>query len=327
MKDIIRKFIAFTSLFLALLIILSGGLGYLLISHEPQTAPLIFESQKKFSENKEKRDEIIENAEYGGEVTHIEGAPLIEARMNYRSTVEEYGIGSVYIPAGNISIPLLAGTSEWNLLNGVATSSPDQTLGEGLFVGTSHNLVNQRLLQNIDQVQQNDFVYLTDFSDVYIYKVSEQKVVHETESSYLEEPNEGEVPKLLLYRCEGKYNTDWRRIVYGDYITKEQMEEVDEEILTGLMIDVEVGNEENLEGNLESDSSKIYEESRIKENLIEKEKESKSTTQRMVSKIIDKVNQSDALTNFFLKVYGLADSYTVPFFLFVLLLFVIFYLV
>lgn len=319
MKDTVKKIIAVTTLLLGLILILSGGLGYLLISHEPQTTHIISENQKEFLKDKEKRQEKIENAEYGGEVTHVEGAAISEARLNYSSSVEEYGIGSVYIPSINISIPLLAGTSEWNLLNGVATASANQKLGEGLFIGLSHNLVNQRLLQNIDQAEKNDLVYLTDFTDVYIYKISEQKVVHETESSYLQEPNEGEDAKLLLYRCEGELNTDWRRIIYGDYIKKEKIKEADEKILAGLMIDVEGIKEENPE----IDSSKTYN----KQSQIDNKKESKNILQRIVSKIIDWISKSDTLTSFSLRIYGLADSYTLFFFLFILLLFTIYYLI
>lgn len=253
------------------------------------------------------------------EVTHVEGAAISEARLNYNSSVEEYGIGSVYIPSSNISIPLLAGTSEWNLLNGVATASANQKLGEGLFIGLSHNLVNERLLQNIDQAEKNDLVYLTDFTNVYIYKISEQKVVHETESYYLQEPNEGEDAKLLLYRCEGELNTDWRRIIYGDYIKKEKIKDVDEKILAGLMIDVEGIKEESPE----IDSSKTYN----KQNQRNNKKESKNIFQIIVSKIIDWISKSDALTTFSLRIYGLADSYTLFFFLFILLLFIIYYLI
>lgn len=219
MKDILKKMIAAMSLFLTLAMILFGGLGYLLISHEPQSSHLMSQTQKEFAQNKNKRQEKIERGQYDGEVTHVEGAAIAQARENYSSSIEEYGIGSVYIPSSDISLPLLAGTSEWNLLNGVATASASQKLGEGLYIGISHKQVNQRLLQNIDQAKKGDLVYLTDFSDVYIYKITEQKVVHETESSYLKEPKPEEGPKLLLYRCEGEFNTD-RRIIYGDYLEK-----------------------------------------------------------------------------------------------------------
>ena len=54
MKDRVKKIIAVTTLFLGLILILSGGLGYLLISHEPQKTPIISEIQKEFLKDKEK---------------------------------------------------------------------------------------------------------------------------------------------------------------------------------------------------------------------------------------------------------------------------------
>lgn len=318
MKKKGRKILAIGVLSLAILMILAGGMGYLLVSHEPEAEHLIYETQKEFSENKDKRQEKIENADYEGVVTHVEGSAIAKARENYSSSIEEYGIGSVYIPASEISLPLLAGRSESNLLNGVATASASQELGKGLFIGMSHNLVNQRLLQNIDQAEKGDVVYLTDFNDVYTYKISEQTVVHETESSYLEEPDEGEGAKLLLYRCEGELNTDWRRIIYGNYIKKEKIEEVDEDILKGLMIDFE---EINTKEKTESYSSKT--------DKIEspKEENSKKTLEQTKIKVIDFISQLDFLSYLFLRVYAFADSYTAPFFILVLLLFIIYYLV
>lgn len=297
--------------------ILAGGIGYLLVSHDPKIDHLISETQKEFAQNKNKRQEKIENAEYEGVVTHVEGSAIAEARENYSSSIEEYGIGSVYIPTSEISLPLLAGTSEWNLLNGVATASANQELGKGLFVGMSHNLVNQRLLQNIDQAEKGDVVYLTDFNDVYTYKISEQTVVHETESSYLEEPDEGEEAKLLLYRCEGELNTDWRRIIYGNYIKKEKIREVDEDILKGLMIDFkEISTKENIES-YSPKTDKVESP---------KEENSKKIFEQAKTKIIDSISQLDFLSHFFLRVYGFADRYTISFFILVLLLFVIYYL-
>ncbi|GEM02240.1 LPXTG-site transpeptidase (sortase) family protein [Halolactibacillus halophilus] len=316
MSRIVRRIIANSALFMAVILVLSGVSGYLLISHEPKTEHLLSETQKEFLENKEERQNKIESAEYGGEVTHVDGSAIAKARENYSSSVEEYGIGSVYIPASEISLPLLAGTSEENLLNGVATASAEKELGEGLFIGMSHNVINQRLLQNIDQAEKDDLVYLTDFTDVYTYRITEQTVVHETESSYLKEPEENETAKLLLYRCEGEYNTDWRRIVYGDYIKKEKISEVDKDILKGLMIDVEVINStEKLESDTQEVSTVEY----------QTEEDSKNIFEQIQTKTTDIISQKNILTQLFLRVYALADSYTIFFFMLVFLLFVIYY--
>lgn len=328
MKDILRKIIAVVSLFLALSMILFGGLGYLLISHEPQSSQLMSQTQKEFAKNKSKRQEKIDRAQYDGEVTHVEGAAIAQARENYSSSIEDYGIGSVYIPTSNISVPLLAGTSEWNLLNGVATASASQKLGEGLYIGISHNLVNQRLLQNIDQAKKGDLVYLTDFSDVYIYKITEQKVVHETESSYLKEPKAEEDPKLLLYRCEGEFNTDWRRIIYGDYLEKKRIEDLDDDILSGLMIDYQlIDSSEELDGQtpINHEESKQEEESQIEDGR--PEENSKNIFEKTKINIINFISQNNFLSRLSLRVYSLADSHTFVYIMVILLLFLIYYLI
>ena len=76
------------------------------------------------------------------------------------------------------------------------------------------------------------------------------------------------------------------------------------------MIDVEGIKEESPE----IDSSKTYN----KQNQRNNKKESKNIFQIIVSKIIDWISKSDALTTFSLRIHGLADSYTLFFFLFIL---------
>ena len=147
MKNKIKKLIAYFSLSLAFILIISGATGYLIMGSEGDPESAIKLVEKELSKSAHARQKRINQANYDEEVDFARGAEIAEAKKNYHSTIEKYGIGSIYMPKANISVPILAGTSEWNLFNGVATARAKQELGEGLFIGLSDNLINDTLLQ------------------------------------------------------------------------------------------------------------------------------------------------------------------------------------
>ena len=317
MKGKAKKVFGYLSLFIAITMVVGGAMGYAIMGSEPETEVVMKEVQRTIMVNDTNRQERIDNAEYDEDVDYATGSEIAEARQNYTSTIEDYGIGSIYIPKGDMSVPLLAGTSEWNLFNGVATGRPDQELGKGLFVGLSHNLINDTLIKRIDKMESGDMVYATDFTDVYIYQTVEQEVVHETDSTYFREPDEEETPKMLLYRCEGTYGTEWRRVVYADYITKQPIEDVDESILKGLNVDVDAIKK--------GESDKVEKEvSEFVEVEQKVEKEPKIIFEKGVAKLVGLINQYEWLSNFFLSVYKSADNHPFIFGLIAIALFAIY---
>lgn len=270
---------------------LSGAVGYFIMSSEADSGSSIREVQRELLETDGARQERIDNARYDEDVDFARGSDIAEAKKHFHSSIEEYGIGSIYMPKAGISVPILAGTSEWNLFNGVGTGRAEQELGEGLFIALSHNLVNERLLKNIDQMESGDFVYASDFTNVYIYQVIDQKVVHETNNHYFQEPEEGESGKMLLYRCEGKSGTDWRRALYSEFIESKPVSEVDIEILNGLEIEVE---------EIEHEQEEIEVEPEDVEDV--------NFLDRWIGKFVNFIGQYKGLNDYFLSVYSVADS-------------------
>lgn len=287
---------------LAVVMTLSGAIGYFIMSSEADAGSSIREAQKELSETEEARQDRIDNASYDEEVDFARGSDIAEAKKHYHSTIEEYGIGSIYMPKSGISVPILAGTSEWNLFNGVGTGRADQELGEGLFIGLSHNLVNERLLKNIDQMNAGDFIYASDFKKVYIYEVINQKVVHETNNHYFKEPEEDESGKMLLYRCEGKSGTDWRRALYAEFIESKPVSEIDKDILKGLEIEVDEVEE----------TTDVVEEV-IEENDEVTETNEKGFLDKWIGKFADFIGEYKELNDYFLSVYSIADSHPIIF--------------
>ena len=315
MKNKIKKLIAYFSLSLAFILIISGATGYLIMGSEGDPESAIKLVEKELSKSAHARQKRINQANYDEEVDFARGAEIAEAKKNYHSTIEKYGIGSIYMPKANISVPILAGTSEWNLFNGVATARANQELGEGLFIGLSHNLINDTLLKNIDQMNPGDYIYASDFEDVYTYKVIDQEVVHETNKNYFVEPAEDERGRMLVYRCEGGYGTDYRRVLYSEFVSKEPVFKTEDNILKGL----------NIESDAASDSDSDNEKEITDEGLeLEGRDEKLSVFDRLRKKVVQSISQYDVLNNYFLTVYGQVDRQPLLFTAFVFLLFALY---
>ena len=315
MKNKIKKLIAYFSLSLAFILIISGATGYLIMGSEGDPESAIKLVEKELSKSAHARQKRINQANYDEEVDFARGAEIAEAKKNYHSTIEKYGIGSIYMPKANISVPILAGTSEWNLFNGVATARANQELGEGLFIGLSHNLINDTLLKNIDQMTPGDYIYASDFEDVYTYKVIDQEVVHEINKNYFVEPAEDERGRMLVYRCEGGYGTDYRRVLYSEFVSKEPVFKTEDNILKGL----------NIESDAASDSDSDNEKEITDEGLeLEGRDEKLSVFDRLRKKVVQSISQYDVLNNYFLTVYAQVDRQPLLFTAFVFLLFALY---
>lgn len=315
MKNKIKKLIAYFSLSLAFILIISGATGYLIMGSEGDPESAIKLVEKELSKSAHARQKRINQANYDEEVDFARGAEIAEAKKNYHSTIEKYGIGSIYMPKANISVPILAGTSEWNLFNGVATARANQELGEGLFIGLSHNLINDTLLKNIDQMTPGDYIYASDFEDVYTYKVIDQEVVHETNKNYFVEPAEDERGRMLVYRCEGGYGTAYRRVLYSEFVSKEPVFKTEDNILKGL----------NIESDAASDSDSDNEKEITDEGLeLEGRDEKLSVFDRIRKKVVQSISQYDVLNNYFLTVYAQVDLQPLLFTAFVFLLFALY---
>lgn len=319
LKKKIIKGVRYASLALAFAFPLSGAIGYGIINFEPETETVIQEVQRTISVDKDAIQEKIDRAEFSQDVDFARGSEIAEARKHYESSVKDYGIGAIYVPSADISVPILAGTSEWNLFNGVATASAEQELGEGLYVGLSHNLINETLLENIDKMKTGDIIYATDFEYVYYYRTLEREVVHETDTTYFREPSNSEQPKMLLYRCEGGYGTEWRNVAYAEYVTRVPIQEVDEHILQGLKFDVDLAQEQNVEK--ETIEKEITEFIEVQQEV---EKEPKNFFEEKLYQFTQKIGENEKLENFFLDVYKFADGNTGVYALIVFLLIAVF---
>ncbi|MGM0175359.1 class C sortase [Enterococcus sp. DIV0800] len=210
--------------------------GYTQMQEETQIEDIQVGRQEELADyNLEK----ISQAEYGEkQIASVNVADYAKAKNMLMDTTNTWGIGKLVIPNEEIQLPILAGLSNQNLLTGAATYSADQQLGKGNYVLLSHNIFDQDLLlHRIQNLKEKDLIYATDFKTVFQYEVTVNKVIEDTEVSYIEEKDGIQTPIITLLRCEGNIGTRYRRVVQGALVKKEPVDAVSKEQLQEMGIE------------------------------------------------------------------------------------------
>ncbi|APT17986.1 hypothetical protein FC62_GL001384 [Amylolactobacillus amylotrophicus DSM 20534] len=121
------------------------------------------------------------------------------------------------IPCQKVSLPILAERTDANLSVGAAEYTPHQKMGHGNYVLASHNYAGADVLLNrIKNLAAGQKIYLTDFSQIFMYQVTLLRVINEREIHYLAQT---ENPTLTLIRCEEPVGTDQRLIVQAKLVS------------------------------------------------------------------------------------------------------------
>nr|WP_242703857.1 class C sortase [Enterococcus sp. 669A] len=218
-KRLRRLFLVTKTLFIILFISMVAVMctaiyGYLHMEQEPASASVNIGPQEELSGfNLDK----ISNANYEEkQIASVKIADYARAKSAIQTTTNNWGIGKIVIPNAQIDLPILAGLANENLLSGAATYRLDQQLGRGNYVLLAHNIFDKDvLLHRIQNLKNGDLMYTTDFKDIYVYEVNLNKVIEETEVSYVEKNPESGKALLTLLRCEGDIGTIYRRLVQG----------------------------------------------------------------------------------------------------------------
>lgn len=206
----------FALVFLSMLAILAVAFyGYLQMQQETATAAVDVGVEETLSDYNFSK---IQRADYEErQIASVNVADYANAKSALQLSTNNWGIGKLVIPDQSIDLPILAGLANQNLLTGAATFRQEQQLGKDNYVLLAHNIYEQDVLMyRIKFLEKGDKIYTTDFKDVYIYTVSLNKVVEETEVSYIEKNKTGASPILTLLRCEGNIGTPYRRVVQGE---------------------------------------------------------------------------------------------------------------
>ena len=227
LKGLIRTIkVMFILLLASTLAILGVAIyGYLQMQRAPQIGEMNIGAEG------ERRDYNLSrmlNANYEeGQIVSVNISTYSDAVSATWDTVNRWGIGRILLPDSNMDLPILAGLDNNNLLTGGSTYRSTQQLGRGNYVLLAHSIYNNEevLFQPLYFTQIGEHIYATDFENVFTYEVFLNQVVLDTEVHFIEEIEEGETPMITLLRCEGNIGTIYRRVVQGELIHVEPLNE------------------------------------------------------------------------------------------------------
>ncbi|HFD1635374.1 TPA: class A sortase [Enterococcus faecium] len=272
MKKIVRKLPLYLWVSAFLLLLGCFFIGRQIIRQQDSTNTLHSISQTE-QEMKDNLTNIEKQANYESKtIRPVDVEQIAQAQLNYETVVNQWSIGRLAIPDAAIHAPILAGMSDDNLIVGVGTMREKQRFGQGNYVALAHSLVDGGgTLGNLPQAGSGSLIYTTDFSKVYVYRVTKNLIIHETETSYIEEPQENDVPLLTLFRCEGGLDTEKRYLVQAEWQQTYALEEVESSILKQLGFNQDFSEEQPLSTTekrkeaIPTDSSICSTEARVKE--------------------------------------------------------------
>jgi sortase A len=237
-KNLKRLFLVtktyFALIFVSMLTILAIAFyGYLQMQHDTVVEAADVGVEETLSDYNLSK---IQRANYEErQIASVNVADYASAKSALQQSTNNWGIGKLVIPNQSIDLPILAGLANQNLLTGAATFRQEQQLGRDNYVLLAHNIYEQDvLLHRIKFLKTGDKIYTTDFKDVYVYTVSLNKVVKESEVSFIEKNKPGTQPKLTLLRCEGNIGTIYRRVVQANLQTIEPVQEMNAEELSSI---------------------------------------------------------------------------------------------
>ncbi|MBB2479925.1 class A sortase [Bacillus sp. APMAM] len=203
-----RKLLVYVLIIAGLLIIFSpyikeGIINYISshLNHKDITA-------EEISQNNEKHASFDFNA--------ISSPSFINTLKESTQIDSKAIIGRIKIKSVGISLPIMKGTTNSNLLAGATTMRPDQKMGIGNYPLAGHHMRNSNLLFGpLMKIKVGAKIVITDLKNDYIYKVTSKNIIDENQTNVIKNTHE----KLItLITCDRATSTNKRLFVQGKLI-------------------------------------------------------------------------------------------------------------
>ncbi|MGG3449153.1 class A sortase [Domibacillus aminovorans] len=210
----LRKVIAVICIIAAGVLIAAPFLKYELLEANTEKYEAVQLSPEEIQENNELP------AEFNMEV--IEPPSVLDTVTKDVEVEKSAIVGQMEIPSVNLSLPILKGTTNENLLVGATTMREDQWMGLGNYTLAGHHMKRDTLLFSpILRVEKGALITVTDLTYEYIYEVTELEVVHEARVDILDNTID---PVITLVTCYTPDEPEKRFIVHGKLIKTEEYE-------------------------------------------------------------------------------------------------------
>lgn len=169
------------------------------------------------------------------DVSKIEPLTL-ETTLKYSKNFSDVqSNGKLIIPSVNINLNIYEGINNQHLMLGAAEQMPRNMVrngGDGNYVLVSHlTFKNKKMLFTpLKDLQVGDKIYTIDNDYIYIYKTVYNEIFHISDTSPINEVTQDKL--ITLYCCFGDtLDTEYRRVVRGEYVSRIELDEVGEDIM------------------------------------------------------------------------------------------------
>ncbi|OKL36402.1 class A sortase [Domibacillus mangrovi] len=210
----LRKIIAVICIMAAAVLIAAPFLKYELLEASTKKYEAVQLSPEEIQENNERP------AEFNMEV--IEPPSVLDTVTKDAEVEKSAIVGQIEIPSVHLSLPILKGTTNENLLAGATTMREDQWMGLGNYTLAGHHMKRDTLLFSpLLRVEKGALITVTDLTYEYTYEVTELEVVHEDRVDILDNTID---PVITLVTCYTPDESEKRFIVHGKLKKTEEHE-------------------------------------------------------------------------------------------------------
>ena len=164
------------------------------------------------------------------DVVEVKADDVVAANFrNARGKSKKVLTGGMYMPDTNIHLGIFKGFYGDNQYLGAcsyydAENSNERQLGKGNYVLVGHNMAGRSaLFAPLKYSKIGSYVYLTDYQNVFTYRVTSNDVFKDTRTDLVEDISADETPICTLLTCYGGAGTNKRRIVRGELINKKKL--------------------------------------------------------------------------------------------------------
>lgn len=184
-------------------------LGISLVAYNPIMSnfvqPKVLESEHTKTFEQVGKDQIAKNKQKADkEATYDFGEVelLTTSLANVNPKINpDIVAGEIMIPAVDLHLPIVYGTTNENLLFASTTMKKGQKMGEGNYALAGHNAKNQTVLfAPLHRVKNGQKIYITDKDKIYTYVIDDIGVVEPTEVQVIEDVKGDK--RITLVTCE-----------------------------------------------------------------------------------------------------------------------------
>lgn len=115
-------------------------------------------------------------------------------------------IGMIKIPAIGVRSAITEGMNNYALYSSVGTAKPNQTMGTGNYALGGHNNYDYGrkgyLFSTLSAAKVGQLIYLTDFKQVYVYRIYDRQVINASQSTIIQDNQATDKqPVVTLFTC------------------------------------------------------------------------------------------------------------------------------